>query len=98
MMYELIVKLTGLKKLMKDVLKATKVLELNQRHVARKINKFNKNMEAFEIELAQLKENSHPPIFKKKWYDETQEKIEVMWAFFENIEQIQEDVENKVAN
>lgn len=53
------------------------------------INKQGKYIEQLEIEVATLKKDSHPPIFKKDQYNNIVQRLECVEAFIDNLELIQ---------
>ena len=53
------------------------------------INKQGKYIEQLEIEVAILKKDSHPPVFKSEQYDDLLKRLEVIEAFIDNIELIE---------
>ena len=52
------------------------------------INKQGRYIEQLEIIVAHLKEDSHPPVFKKSQFNELDERLKLVEAWIDNIELI----------
>ena len=52
------------------------------------VNKQGKTIEKLEIEIACLKNDSHPPAFKESQYKELLQRLELVEAWQDNIELI----------
>ena len=53
------------------------------------VNKQAKYIEQLEVIIANLKKDSHPPVFKVSQYDDLNERLKIVEAWINNIELIE---------
>ena len=72
------------------------VKQMNQ--IYRSVNKYGKYIEELSKDVALLKRDSHPPVFTKEQYQNLDERVKTMEAFFENIEKISSEYIKDIGN
>lgn len=64
------------------------------KYLWKEIHKQGRYIEQLEVMVAHLKKDSHPPVFKGTEYLELKQRLEVVEAWIDNIELIDEGVIN----